>query len=30
MNGTFVFPILMHPDMSDMLHVVGMMERFVA
>ncbi|KAJ0424923.1 hypothetical protein BJY00DRAFT_275573 [Aspergillus carlsbadensis] len=29
-DGTFVFPILMHPDTSGMLHVIGMVERFVA
>ncbi|KAJ5952243.1 uncharacterized protein N7479_010656 [Penicillium vulpinum] len=28
-DGSFVFPILMHPDTSGMLHVIGMVDRFV-
>ena len=28
-DGSFVFPILMHPDTSGMAHVVGMVDRFV-
>lgn len=28
-DGTFVFPLLMHPDTSGLLHVIGMVERFV-
>lgn len=29
-DGSFVFPILMHPDTSGMAHVIGMVDRFVA
>ncbi|KAJ5594803.1 uncharacterized protein N7459_001011 [Penicillium hispanicum] len=29
-DGSFVFPILMHPDTSGMAHVMGMVDRFVA
>ncbi|KAJ5607455.1 hypothetical protein N7537_004074 [Penicillium hordei] len=28
-DGSFVFPILMHPDTSGMTHVIGMVDRFV-
>lgn len=28
-DGSFVFPILMHPDTSGMAHVIGMVDRFV-
>ncbi|CAI7569342.1 unnamed protein product [Penicillium glandicola] len=28
-DGSFVFPLLMHPDTSGMLHVIGMVDRFV-
>ncbi|KAK4870511.1 hypothetical protein LT330_004859 [Penicillium expansum] len=28
-DGSFVFPILMHPDTSGMSHVIGMVDRFV-
>ncbi|KAL3473167.1 hypothetical protein BJX99DRAFT_261597 [Aspergillus californicus] len=28
-GGSFVFPILMHPDTSGMLHVIGMVDRFI-
>lgn len=29
-DGSFIFPILMHPDTSGMAHVMGMVDRFVA
>lgn len=29
-DGSLVFPILIHPDTSGMLHVIGMVERFVS
>lgn len=28
-DGSFVFPLLMHPDTSGMAHVIGMADRFV-
>lgn len=28
-DGSFIFPILMHPDTSGMAHVMGMVDRFV-
>ncbi|KAJ5666167.1 uncharacterized protein N7477_008615 [Penicillium maclennaniae] len=28
-DGTFIFPLLMHPDTSGMAHVMGMVDRFV-
>lgn len=28
-DGTFIFPLLMHPDNSGMAHVMGMVDRFV-
>lgn len=28
-DGSYVFPILMHPDTSGMAHVIGMVDRFI-